>query len=367
MEEHENKNPLNGKKIVLFVVYGLIAVFLMITVLSLNDLPSIFEQLKTVDFSYILLAALMIMLYLAVYPISLNILTKAKKTNVSSGITYVIGMTEHFFNGITPWATGGQPFQAYSFSKAKVKLSESTGLLLANLVIYLISANTISIMALFFFSTIASSIDSWWLPVIFTGYALNFTVLTVMVLLGTSKTLRGWLVRMIRSFCKFKSFNKFSGKADNVEKYFVQMQEAFRYLTHKKWHFALAVITKIISLIFLDSSTYFMLLSLNIPVQPSHIILIIAGTSFAATAVGFVPTPGAAGGIEGSTGQVFKSLIIYILSGTSVTTVVACANGVVLIWRLLSYYLVMLISLLFYLGLELYFRRKKNKQTEKIQ
>ena len=33
-----------------------------------------------------------------------------------------------------------------------------------------------------------------------------------------------------------------------------------------------------------------------------------------------------------------------------------------LIWRLLSYYFVMLVSLLFYVGLEIYFKRKKAKE-----
>ena len=45
--------------------------------------------------------------------------------------------------------------------------------------------------------------------------------------------------------------------------------------------------------------------------------------------------------------------------GASIVPVAAAtANGVMLIWRLLSYYLVMLISLVFYIALEFYFRKK---------
>ena len=64
------KNPLNAKKIALFVVYGLVAALLLITVLSFNDLPKIFEQLKTVDYTCVLYAILFILAYLFTYPLS---------------------------------------------------------------------------------------------------------------------------------------------------------------------------------------------------------------------------------------------------------------------------------------------------------
>ena len=71
LDNNLQKNPLNGKKIALFIVYALVAVLLLITVLSFNDLPSIIEQLETVDYSYVILAALMVVAYLALYPLSL--------------------------------------------------------------------------------------------------------------------------------------------------------------------------------------------------------------------------------------------------------------------------------------------------------
>ena len=86
--------------------------------------------------------------------------------------------------------------------------------------------------------------------------------------------------------------------------------------------------------------------------------MILSGTSFARTAVGFIPTPGASGGVEGSAGQVFKSIIIHIVGASIVPVAASTANGVMLIWRLLSYYFVMLISLMFYIGLEFYFKKK---------
>lgn len=355
------KNPLNGKKIALFVLYTIIALLLFFTVLSMNDLSAIGEQLKTVDFRYILLALLMILLYLAFYPLSLCILTKARGCDIKMSTTYTIAMTEHFFNGITPLATGGQPFQAHSYSKSKVKISESTGLLLTNLIIYMIVTTGYSCLGLFVFDTLVSAAESWWIPIIIIGYALNFLVLIVMVLLGTSVKLRAGLVRFIYFLCKFKLFRWLRPKAESLKTYFEQVQEAFYDLTKKKRAFTLALITKIISFAFLYSSSFFILLAMDIPATPSHLFLTLAGTSFAITAVGFLPTPGASGGVEGSAGQVFKSIIVFITGGSVLLEASAIANGVMLIWRLLSYYVVMLISLMFYIGLEIYYAKKAKK------
>ena len=62
----------------------------------------------------------------------------------------LFGMSEHFFNGITPFATGGQPFQIYALSKKKVDLSTSTGLLMMNFIIHMCASNLFALISLFF-------------------------------------------------------------------------------------------------------------------------------------------------------------------------------------------------------------------------
>ena len=361
-KNESEKHPMNGKKIALFVLYGLIAASLLFTVLSFNDLPGIMNQLKEIHIGYVLLGALSVLIYMALYPISLCLLTKAKKCDISSATTYNIAMTEHFFNGITPLATGGQPFQAHAYTRAKVPISVSTGLLLTNLLIYMAVTTGFSLTGLFFFGTLTEYIDSWWIPIIIVGYSLNFMVLVVVFLLGTSTKLRNLLLKIIRFFCSIKPFRRFTSKIEKVEGYFVNVQTAFKELMSNKRYFILAFISKIASFTFLYSSTFYILLAMDIPVQMSDWFMVLAGTSFAITAVGFIPTPGASGGVEGSAGQVFKSIIIHSAGIAIFPLASNIANGVMLIWRLLSYYLVMAVSLMFYIGLERYFKKKKREE-----
>ena len=360
MEHNENQShPLNAKKIALFTLYGLIAVCLFITILSFNDLPSIMEALRGADVGYIMIAVLMVLCYLALYPLSLCILTRVRNCNIKMSTTYTIAMTEHFFNGITPLATGGQPFQAHSYTRAGVKISESTGLLLTNLLIYMLVTTGFSLTGLIFFDTLTSSIDPWWVPIIIVGYSLNFMVLVVEMILGTSVKVRHGLVRFIYFLCKFRLFRGLESKAESLKRYFEQVQVAFCDLIRKKRAFVFATLTKILSFAFLYASSFFILLSLGIPLDATQIFLLLSGTSFAITAVGCIPTPGASGGVEGSASQVFKSIILFVMGGITVGAAEATAGGVMLVWRLITYYFVMLVSLLFYIILEIYFKRKK--------
>ena len=361
-EQEVQQNPLTAKKIALFVLYAVIAACLLMTVLSFNDLPGIIEQVKTVDFRFVLLAALMVLIYMALYPLSLCILTKARGCDIHFSTTYCIAMTEHFFNGITPLATGGQPFQAHEYSRAKVKISESTGLLLTNLLIYLAVTTGFSLVGLAYFNVYTSTAEPWWIPIIIVGYTLNFSVLVAIVILGTSRKVRHGLMHLIYFFCKFRLFRRFESKAESISRYFKQVQQAFADLTKKKGAFALAFLTKILSFAFLYSSTFFILLSMNVDMKIEHLPLALLGTCFAVTAVGFIPTPGASGGVEGSAGQVLRSIIVFVMGDAILAASTNMANGVMLIWRLISYYFVMAISLVFYVALEIYFNRKKKKE-----
>ncbi len=366
LDIHGNKakNPMNGKKIALFILYAIIGVLLLITVLSFNDLPSIMEQLKTVNIGYVLLAVLMVLIYLAMYPLSLCILSRARKLDVSFGTTYSIAMTEHFFNGITPLSTGGQPFQAYSFSKAKVKISESTGLLLANLLIYMAVTTGFSLTGLFFAKTLFAEIDITWTVIIVIGYILNLVMFVTTLVLGLSKNVRNLLIKIVCFLCNFKIFKFLRPKVDTLKEYFESVQQAFKDLMSKKGHFFLALLAKILSFGFLYSASYFIFLALNVNIGPEHIFLAISGTSFAITAVGFIPTPGASGAAEGSSGKIFTSIIVFV-TGMGATDAIARASGVMLIWRLLSYYMVLIISLAFYIGLEIYFAKTRKVRVAK--
>ena len=52
---------------------------------------------------------------------------------------FKLSLATMFFNGITPFATGGQPMQLYYFKKEGVSLTESSNIILQNSILYQIA------------------------------------------------------------------------------------------------------------------------------------------------------------------------------------------------------------------------------------
>ncbi len=346
----------NSSKVWLYIFYGAITVLLLAAILTANDIGAIFEQLKNADVKYIIFAFLSIGVYVALYPLSLCILTKARGCDIRSSQTYCIAMTEHFFNGITPFATGGQPFQAYAFAKAKVRPTESTCLLLMNFMVFMLVTNSFAVCALFYFNRFVTGNTAMAIISVI-GFTMNFIVLAVTFLIATSRKISSFLCRVVDFFCRAKFIAKFlEPKKESLKEYFVNVQDAFLELKKKKKAFVLSLISKIFSMGAYYLTTYFILQALHVPVSANDIFFVICGTSFAVTMVVFLPTPGSSGGIEFA----FKSVFATIAAGAASTV----AYGGMLIWRLLSYYFVMFVSLCFYIGLEIVFSKQKKKEIK---
>lgn len=346
-------------KIALYIVYGALTVFVLVLILSLNNIGEILDTLATAHVGYVFAALGMLLLYLALSPLSLCMLTRSRKNKISFGKTYVIGMTEHFFNGITPFSTGGQPFQAYSYARSGVKVSESTSLLIMNFLVMMIASNIFAACALFYFTRFA--LNAAMTVVAIVGFSINFAVLLCTVVIATSKTVRRFLMWCVRLLCKIKFIGKFlKPQEEKLAAYFEQVQIVFKDLAKKPITFTGCLVAKLAAFAAQYAITFFIIRALHIDVGWDQMFFVMCGTAFATTMCVFLPTPGASGGVELAFAMVFSSII-----GTS-TEPGSVAYGGMLMWRLMTYYLAMLISLMFYLGFEIQYNvaRRRGEAIE---
>lgn len=342
------------KKIGLFILYGAITIAILCIFLGANDFGAIMQVLGGAELTYVLIALALLVLYAALSPLTTCLLTRANKLNIGFGTVYSISMTEHFFNGITPFSTGGQPFQMYEFSRAKIKVADSTGILLMNFIIMMIVTNAFAICSLFFYGRFIDGNVSMQIIAII-GFTMNFAVLVLMISLAVSKRLRNFLFAAGKWLCRFAFIGKrLEPRLEDYSRYLTNMQAAFKFLLHKKGTFFACIALRVVTMAVYYAITFYVLRALGVPVGYDEFFFVMCGSSFAITAVVFVPTPGSSGGIEFA----FKS-IFFSLAGGAITDTVA--YGGMLIWRLLTYYLLMGISLFFYIGLEIYFGSKNKK------
>ncbi|MDE5855601.1 MAG: flippase-like domain-containing protein, partial [Anaeroplasmataceae bacterium] len=190
-------------KLILFLILTIVVV---IVILSLNDIKEIGTVLKSVKMNWLACTFLLLFLYMIFYPMPLYILGRSKEEgNISYRDSMMIGSIEYFFNGITPFASGGQPFQIYSYRKIGVSLHRASGIILMNFVICQIAVVFLCIGSLFFFNELTNGV-TYLKVMIIVGLAMNIFIFTLFCSVGLSKTIRKILSKIVGWFLNLRIF-----------------------------------------------------------------------------------------------------------------------------------------------------------------
>lgn len=338
--------------------FFLAVTIVMILVLVLNnDMEEVGNVIKNANGFWLCGALILLLIYLLINPLSLMIVLDDKNINVLD--SFLTSSIEYFYNGITPSNTGAQPMQVIEHKRLGVLASKSTGALLINSLVNQIVIVVLCFLSLIYYKELSKGVTS--ISILITiGLVMNFLVLLLYLSIGISKTIRGWLVRVVNFFCNLKVFKgKLSNTSLKFEQYCLDAQISFKEVFSHPVRISLSIFFKFLSLLVFYTLPFFILRSLNIEIGLSKIPLVIAMTTFSIAMTCFIPTPGASGGIEFA----FKSLFINLAGVTS-----SIAVSGMIVWRLLTYYLLMLISFIFYVILELRISSKQKRlQKEEIE
>lgn len=341
-------------KLILFLVLTIVVI---IVIFSLNDIKEIGNTLKKVKLNWLCIAFLFLLLYMVFYPMSLFILGRSKEEeSIKYRDSIMIGSMEYFFNGITPFSSGGQPFQIYAYRKIGVSLHRASGIILMNFVISQFAIVILCIGSLFFFNELTNGI-TYLQVMIIVGLAINILIFLLFCSVGLSKTIRKILSRFVAWILNLKIFKgKLSRFTVSFEEYCVGAQSTFKALLNQKIKFIICIVVKLLGLICYYAIPFFILLSLGIEVSMNKFILIIAMTTFSIAMTCYIPTPGATGGIEFAFRQLFVTILPVISD--------AMATSGLLLWRFITYYFLMLVSFIIYLIFE-QVTSKRNKKKQK--
>ena len=340
---------MNTKKIIRNVILVLaILILLVILLINIGDIKSIWRVVTDANGWYILLAIGILLLYAIMYQASLMILTKYSYKEIKLVDNYAISGSEFFFNSITPFSSGGQPFQAYALKRKKMSLSASTSNLLINFIAYQICLNAIAVTFLIlYYGRVREEISSYiWFLIV--GFVINIIVMVGLLLIGLSKKCERLFLKLFDVICKIKPLRKLQDRRETVENYINNMQNAFKEIAKSIKIWVIILITKIISFALYYSIPFVILYALGIRISFSELPYVMALTAFTLTIAIWVPTPGASGGVEAA----FHLLFSPVVEGLGYTDVKNYTLAIMLLWRLLTYYLLMLYGFLLYLIFE---------------
>ena len=312
--------------ILLLIITGIV-----LYIVLKDDFNDIVDILTKIDIKYILLAILFYALFIIIRGyVNYKITNDKKKLSLKEAIKH--NVITQFFNGVTPFSTGGQPMEVYMLMEHDIPIAKATNQTIQSFIfcqIALVICGSLAVINNFLFP-IFPKVRILQLLVLL-GFAINVFVVVVLILISRSKRVTNKLSEL-----SIKVLKKLRRKVDeeDIKQKFSDYHEGFKELRKRKKLFVGGVVLNIISLLCLYIVPLFILYSMK-DFTSLDINSTITASAYVYIIGGFVPIPGASGGIEYGFTRFFGNFI----TGHKL-------SAVLLLWRFITYYVGVIIGAL---------------------
>ena len=317
------------------IILLLITFIVLIFVLK-DDFFSIVETLKNANYLWIVAAILCYFIAIIFEARAYQEIIHGYRYHYTFKQAYKMLLITKFFNGITPFSSGGQPMQVYMLKKDGIRLTKATNIIIQNFIIYQAALVVFGILAIITNHYLEIFTEVTLLKhLVMIGFMMNTLVMIGLLIISFSNRFNHFIIRKgISILSKLKLIKNKEEKQTKWREKVDDFHEGAEYLKKNKW---LCVRTFLYNMIYLGLTylmPYFVILALanHIPsgVTP---LKVICSSAYVLIMGAFVPIPGASGGIEFGYFTFFGNFITGSLLRASL-----------LIWRTISYYLPMVVG-----------------------
>ncbi len=321
------------------IICGLAFVFMIFYVYFVDGFDNIINSIGQMSIGFMLIAALLMVLYWFLEALGVHIALKTIHPKQKFYQTFVVAILGQYFNCITPSSSGGQPMQAYYFTKFGTPLSHAMTALLSKFIVYQFVLTVYSAVVLFLrFNSFASDFAPLMVLVVF-GFVINTIVIILLLMLAffkkPVKKLAFWAIKLLGKI-KILKGDAVEDKLVQVDEIIEQYHENFCFIKSKPWLLIRMVIYTAIQLTAYFSISYVIYLGFGL--SGTDYFTIISCQAFVIMISAFMPLPGALGAAEGSYtaffGNIFKS---GNHSFVGIST---------FIWRFLTFYFPIIVGLI---------------------
>lgn len=301
------------------------------------DVNMLIKSLCFCDLKYILLAILSILMFPLFEAIFLVSISKDMGIKMSFYKAFGYVFTEIYFSGITPSSMGGQPIQMYEMKRDGIDYYKSSIIVLLNTIIYKFTLIFLLILSLIFYGRLIFGFSRVFNVLIILGFLLNLVIIIFFISLVYSKKIINFTERMVDFFINKFGFIK---NKDVKKKRFCEMVNKYNDLSNFTKNRPIIFVKSFIILLLQRLSfllvSYFIYKSFGL--DDYGVFAIIAFQVCIVISADFLPTPGGVMVLEGIILSVNELLYKkdYVLSS-------------MLLQRSISFYLLVLLSLVFYL------------------
>ena len=249
-------------------------------------------------------------------------------------------MIGQLFNNLTPFASGGQPMQAYQFAKDGRRSSDALSVLFVKFIItqiILILFTVVVVISQFnFFATVFQ--DLVWIGVI--GIVANVLIVALFFIAGFNKN---FVMRIAKPIIqglgkikigKFRIIKDTDKKLSDFDESVSNFSRQFRAMSKDKKSLAVVAFVCLIQEICYYAITYMVYKALGN--GGTNFFQVVTTQAFLMLIMMVIPTPGAGLGAEGGFGLLFREIF---KEGT--------LNLAILFWRIYVFYIPIIVGALF--------------------
>lgn len=313
----------------------LLLVTLLVLYLVLKDnFSQIMELLLSMKLGYLLLAVIFIFLYWAFKSIAMYIVARHYSKSIKGFNIFKQIVITQFFNGITPFSTGGQPMQIYMLKKSNISLAKSTNIVMQDFMMYQVALVLYGIFAVVvnykfgFFESVPLL-----RRLVFLGFLINTLVcLMVVILCFSKKTSKKIFDLCFKILSKIKFIKNPNGVREKWNNRLLEFQESADLFMGNKSLFLKGTILNILALTSYYIIPFFIILGMRDAINMSALNVIVS-SAYTLVIGSFVPIPGGTGGIEYG----FLKFFGNVNTGSTL-------SAMLLMWRFITYYLGMIIG-----------------------
>lgn len=324
-----NKQKTKLNFLILIIITGLVLYF------SLKDnYNEIIHQLAALNWFWLLIGIFLVCSYWFLRSVSLHYFVTEFKPEYQFQNAFKIALETQFFNAITPFASGGQPFQIYSLKKDGINITQGTNIVIQNFIVYQIALIILGSIAIIINHFMHIFTEVGLLRQLVTiGFMINVLVtIFLFVIAFTRKTNKLIIRNIIKFLAKLKLVKNIDETRKKWEDYINDFYQGAKKLIRNRKQFISLIFINLLAL----SSLY--LVPLTILYSTGDFtsfngFLAIITSAYVMLIGSFVPIPGGTGGLEYG----FIAFYGNFITGSKLT-------AVMLVWRLLTYYLGMIVG-----------------------
>lgn len=312
----------------------IVVLTLFVLYFSLKDYYSeIITSLFNADIRWLLVSYLFVLSYTFFKTVITNdIINKFIKYSFLK--TFSLQIMTFFFNAVTPFSTGGQPFQIYVLNKNNVSLPQGTNIIIQESIVHQIAIILVGFLAIILNLILGickiEGVVLWFLII---GFLANVLILFLLFIVSYSKKINKSLIKIVINLLTFLQLIKKKNELINkLNKKIEDFTNNSKILLKDKKRFVKLIIINCIALFCLYIVPLTILFSLGDYSSFDGMTAIIL-VAFISIISSYIPLPGGMGGQE----YLFVLLFDLYIDKPILSTLM-------LLWRFTTYYLPMIIG-----------------------